>query len=189
MPRSSKQTIASILDAGFKLFFSRGFARVSMDDIAAAAGVTKRTLYYHFASKDDLVGAVLDRQNEQSLKAFQKWADPELQMPGAFVESLFEGLLKWASRERWTGSGFTRLSMELADLPGHPARIAAKKHKLAVQAWLAGELQKRGVEDSTAASVRIAILLEGAVTLSFILDDRAFVSVSKKLALEQIAQN
>ncbi|TMJ24875.1 MAG: helix-turn-helix transcriptional regulator, partial [Alphaproteobacteria bacterium] len=52
MPRSGEPTRRRILDAAYKLFRRKGFTRVSMDDIAAATGVTKRTLYHHFTSKD-----------------------------------------------------------------------------------------------------------------------------------------
>src|SRR6478735_6010086 len=64
MPRSGERTHQCILDAAYGLFRRKGFTRVSMDDIAASAAVTKRTLYHHFESKDALVGAVLDAQHE-----------------------------------------------------------------------------------------------------------------------------
>ena len=94
---------------------------MSMDDIAASARVTRRTLYYHFDSKDALFGAVPERQIDQSLRTFQKWAAPETCAPEEFIESLFDKLLVWSSGKGWPGSGFPGLSLELADLPGHPA--------------------------------------------------------------------
>ncbi|MFY9784608.1 MAG: helix-turn-helix domain-containing protein, partial [Pseudolabrys sp.] len=54
MKRSKHQTRLRILDAAFGLFWRQGFLRVSMDEIAARAGITKRALYQHFPSKDDL---------------------------------------------------------------------------------------------------------------------------------------
>ena len=59
MPRSSAATRQRILDAAYAQFRRKGFTRVSMDDIAAAAALTKRTLYYHFRSKDTLLAEVL----------------------------------------------------------------------------------------------------------------------------------
>ena len=46
MPRSSAETRKRILDAAYRLFRRQGYSRVSMDEIAAATTVTKRTLYY-----------------------------------------------------------------------------------------------------------------------------------------------
>ena len=64
MPRltNPKQTI---LTCAYRLFHRLGFNRVSMDEIATAAGVTKRTLYFHFRSKDDLMAAA-SRANTSS---------------------------------------------------------------------------------------------------------------------------
>src|SRR5258706_9398633 len=62
MKRPRKQdrpTAEKILDTATRLFYRRGLAAVSLDDIAAAAHMTKRTLYYHFRTKDDLVLAYL----------------------------------------------------------------------------------------------------------------------------------
>lgn len=187
MPRSSEPTIKAILDAGFMLFFKRGYARVSMDDIAATAGVTKRTLYYHFSSKDDLVGAVLDRQNSQSLKTFQKWSAPQASAPEAFVVSLFEQIANWSTMPGWTGSGFTRLSMELGDLPGHPARKASEKHKTAVEAWIDSELRMRGTTNPRDTAAQIAIVLEGAVTLAFIHDNADYIVRGRRIATGLVA--
>ncbi|TIT25823.1 MAG: helix-turn-helix transcriptional regulator, partial [Mesorhizobium sp.] len=71
MPRSSDQTRPAILQAAYKLFRRRGFFRVGMDEIAVAAGVTKKTLYYHFDSKDALLTAVLASQHERAFAEFQ----------------------------------------------------------------------------------------------------------------------
>jgi AcrR family transcriptional regulator len=60
----------AILDAAYELMAERGYADVSMDDVAALAGVSKPTLYQHFASKDELVLHVsmrLMRQSETAL--------------------------------------------------------------------------------------------------------------------------
>jgi AcrR family transcriptional regulator len=53
--RRHEETRAAIADAAVALFARRGFAETTMDDVAEAAGVSRRTAYRHFASKDDLV--------------------------------------------------------------------------------------------------------------------------------------
>ena len=59
MRRSRLETRRRILDAAYGLFWRQGFLRVGMDDIAERANVTKRTLYQHFSSKDDLIKSAL----------------------------------------------------------------------------------------------------------------------------------
>jgi AcrR family transcriptional regulator len=55
---------ASILEAGGRLFGERGYDGTRLDDVAAAAGVTKPIVYRHFASKADLYLALLERHRE-----------------------------------------------------------------------------------------------------------------------------
>src|SRR5437868_2245021 len=51
----------AILDSAAALMAERGFAATSVDDIAAHVGVSKPTLYQHFASKDAIAEAVIAR--------------------------------------------------------------------------------------------------------------------------------
>src|SRR5215468_2446200 len=50
-----------IIDAATRLFSQRGFVETGIDDIGAAVGVTGPAVYRYFASKEELLGAVLDR--------------------------------------------------------------------------------------------------------------------------------
>jgi hypothetical protein len=61
------------------------------------------------------------------------------------IDGLFSELAVWADKPRWAGSGFTRLVIELADLPGHPARLIARRHKSMLEAQFADRLAKAGV--------------------------------------------
>lgn len=57
--QSSERTRRALLDAAGRLYFERGFAATSLDDIASAAGVTKGAVYAHFDTKEDLLVALL----------------------------------------------------------------------------------------------------------------------------------
>jgi len=107
-----------------------------MDDIAAHAGITKRALYQHFPSKDDLMAATLAHSSKlaiERLRAFRRSPDA-----GKFIDSFFADLSEWASKPKWSGGGFTRVVVELADLRGHPARTIARNHKAAVEQMASG---------------------------------------------------
>lgn len=56
---SAARTRQNLLDAAGKLYFERGYAETSLADIAAEAGVTKGAVYAHFASKDEMIVALL----------------------------------------------------------------------------------------------------------------------------------
>jgi AcrR family transcriptional regulator len=53
--RRRDETRTAIADAAVGLFIERGFAETTMEDVADAAGVSRRTAYRHFPTKDDLV--------------------------------------------------------------------------------------------------------------------------------------
>src|SRR5690348_3618956 len=139
-----------ILETAYQLFYERGFSRISMDAVAARAGVTKRTLYNHFDSKDTLFGEMLKRQSTLAVERIRSWATRQDGTAADLVGGIFAGLTAWSAKKRWEGSGFTRLALELADLPGHPARMAARRHKAAIEHVLAGELRRRGLKKAEA---------------------------------------
>lgn len=182
MPRSSERTRQRILDAAYALFRRRGYSRVSMDEIAAAASVTKRTLYYHYESKDQLLAAVLEAQHELALAAFRTFGDRLSGAPEAIIEELFRQLAAWSDKPRWAGSGFTRLVIELADLPGHPARIIARRHKAQLEAHLAELLARTGVAQPRELAREIWLLSEGAISLILIHGGRGYASAAARAA-------
>jgi len=76
-PRTAKgrATRNRVLDAATALVFEHGVAGTTLDDVRAAANVSKGQLYHYFADKDDLVHAVIDRTVEQVLGAQPALAD------------------------------------------------------------------------------------------------------------------
>lgn len=60
-----------ILKAALTVFSGKGFTGASMDDIAAAAGMTKPTLYQYFVSKDELFTAMLRDERDHMLASFE----------------------------------------------------------------------------------------------------------------------
>jgi hypothetical protein len=76
---------------------------------------------------------------------------------------------------RWEGAGFTRLVMELADLPGHPARAVAREDKATVETWIASELAARNVPNATAKAGQLQLILEGCFALLVIHGDAAYI--------------
>src|SRR5581483_7441262 len=144
MRRSAAQTQLHILNAAYGLFWRQGFLRVSMDEIAACAGITKRALYQHFRSKDALMATTLAYSSELALTRLRQFHRP-VTTGEELIASYFAQLREWANKPKYSGGGFTRAVVELADLRGHPARAIARKHKSAVERWLADELACMGV--------------------------------------------
>ena len=181
MPRPAKTTSRRIADAAYELFYREGFAHVGVDAIAEAAGITKRTLYYHFESKDALVAAVLDLQHELMLKRIERWTERASGNPAHMVRPCAPSshLVQTAGMR---GSGFTRAAMEFARSPGHPARVAARRHKLAVESWFAEQFARNGVRAPQRLARQVVLLLEGCNCLILVHGDPGYADAASQAA-------
>ena len=155
---------------------------MSMDEIASATRVTKRTLYQHFESKDALLSAVLRENHELPLMAFKTFSDRLTGTPTEMINSLFDALIDWANTLRRAGSGFTRLAIELADLPGHPARTIARRHKTILEAEYAELFEKAKASRSRELAREVALLIEGAMLMMLVHGDRSYALAAAKAA-------
>jgi len=183
MRSKTEHTRHKIVEAAYECFWRSGFARTSVDSIAAQAGVTKRTLYSYYRSKDDLLAAVLTRYNELATERLQRISGrmpPDLD---GMIISFFTQLAGWASSTpRWTGSGFTRLVVELADLPGHPAHAIARRAKATSETWLTNLLSARRVSQAHDRAREMLLLMEGAMALTLIHRDRGYIDAAARAA-------
>jgi AcrR family transcriptional regulator len=182
MPRSAARTRQHILDAAYILIRRKGYTRVSMDEIAGATRVTKRTLYYHFRSKDSLLEAMLEAQHHLALAAFKTFGDNLSGSPAAIIDALFKDLAAWSDTPRWAGSGFTRLVIELADLRGHPARLIARRHKALLEGHLGDLFAKHKVPSPLQRAREVWLLSEGAISLILIHGDRNYAAAAAEAA-------
>jgi len=92
-PTKGERTRSRILDAAEKRFAKRGYSATSLREIAAAAGLQQPGLYNHFANKEALYAAVLDRALEPMADALEEHlstddADAMAALPGVITDHL-----------------------------------------------------------------------------------------------------
>jgi hypothetical protein len=102
---------------------------------------------------------------------------------------MFGDLAVWADTPRWAGSGFTRLVVELADLPGHPARRIARQHKALLEEQFAALLRRSGVQDSRTLAREIWLLSEGAISLMLVHGDKRYAAVAARAAKKLLSNS
>jgi AcrR family transcriptional regulator len=83
--REKEQRRNSIIDAAETLFFSKGFAHTTMDDISGATELSKGTLYLYFKSKEELYFAIILR----GMKVMKQSYETALSLPGCGLATLF----------------------------------------------------------------------------------------------------
>jgi AcrR family transcriptional regulator len=178
MERNSVPTRERIIAAASKLFYGEGIGRVSMDAVAGKAGVTKRTLYYHFRSKDDLVAAYLDGRDQPNLSLFRRWFDETEGGLAEKVRGIFLNLAASARHPKWRGCGFLRTTAELAHMPGHPAIKVGAAHKKRFESWIRGIIEGEGVRDGLPLARQIMLLLDGSFAVTLLHRDPSYMETA-----------
>ncbi|WBB50484.1 TetR/AcrR family transcriptional regulator [Verrucosispora sp. WMMA2044] len=162
MPEKRSRTPAGqrILAAAEELFYERGITAVGVDLIAEHSGLTKRTLYNQFGSKDHLVTAYLTERDQRWRTLVRDTVDACAD-PVEAVTAPFAALRTWG-RTNTRGCAFVNALAELPD-PAHPAhRVAAdQKH------WLLDLFRElataAGCAHPAPLATRLLVLHEGAL--------------------------
>jgi len=175
---TTRPTKDRIVAAANKLFYDEGIRGVSVDAVAEKAGVTKRTLYYHFKSKDDLIAAYLEGRDQPNLALFKRWFEETRGGIAAKVQSIFDNLARSARHPKWRGCGFLRTSAELANMPGHPAIKIGAAHKKKFEAWLKVEFEAAKLKDAALLARHIALLLDGSFATVLLHRDPAYMEAA-----------
>ena len=182
MAPSGTSTRERIISAASKLFYEDGIRGVGVDAVAAKAGITKRTLYYHFKSKDDLVAAYLGARDQPNLALFKQWfAETDQGLPEK-VGRIFQNLARSARHPKWKGCGFLRTSAELANMPGHPAIRIGAAHKKKFEQWLRGEFEGNGIADPSTLARQIVLLLDGSFAVVLLHRDASYMETAGQAA-------
>ncbi|OAF06226.1 TetR family transcriptional regulator [Bradyrhizobium centrolobii] len=182
MPRNGDKTREQIVVAATRLFYGQGIKAVSMDAVAEKAGVTKKTLYYHFTSKDELVAATIAARDQPTLDLYRRWFSETEGTAADKVHGLFIKLGRSVDTPRWRGCGFLRTIAELANTPAHPAVKAGAAHKKRFEAWLEAELRDHDIPGAAALARQLIVLLDGATTVMLIHRDLDYVETAGELA-------
>lgn len=182
MPRSSDVTRDRIVAAASKLFYGEGIRSVSVDAVAEQAGVTKRTLYYHFQSKDDLVAAYLAARDQPNLELFKRWFAQTEGDIAAKVRGIFHQLARSARHPKWKGCGFLRTSAELANMPGHPAMRIGAAHKKKFEAWLGEVFAADGIGQGAELARQVLVLLDGSFAVVLLHRDASYMESAGEAA-------
>ncbi|MGY5775038.1 TetR/AcrR family transcriptional regulator [Rhizobium sp. LEGMi135b] len=189
MRDSSLPTRERILQAAAKLFHNDGIRVISVDAIAEKAGVTKRTLYYHFRSKDDLIAAYLQARDEPNLAIFKRWFKETEGDISEKVAGIFRHLAQSARNAKWKGCGFLRTSVELINLPGHPALVVARAHKKRVEDWLGSVFMEAGTgNDAQPLARQVMLLLDGSFAVVLLHRDPSYMETAADAVIRLIAE-
>jgi len=162
-----------ILAAADKLFYTQGIRAVGVDAVAAEAGVSKRTLYNYYATKDDLIAAYL-------VARFKQLA-PSDEPAREQILGYFDYLERDFARSNYRGCHYVNAVCELSD-PKHPAAGIALQFKQQRREWLRGLLERLGAKDAATLATQLQLLAEGAVSATLVRGDRGLARAARAAA-------
>jgi AcrR family transcriptional regulator len=164
-----------IVAAAAELFARQGINATSINELGAAARVSKRTLYQQFASKDELVLAHL-HESEHTSPAAELLAREDL-VPRARLLELFTTLALSEARP----DPFLSAALEFPD-PEHPVHRAAAAHQRRLAEHCADLARAAGATDADQVGRRLALLYVGAAASVALTEPATVVSDAYALA-------
>jgi AcrR family transcriptional regulator len=168
-----------ILTAAAELFYTRGIHAVGVEAIAAAAGVTKKTLYDRFGSKEGLVAAYLEDRSER----WQRWLARHLDeaTPEQRLLAPFDALDAWLRREPRRGCAFVNAAAELPSA-GEQGRRVADREKRAMRTLFTRLAAEAGEPEPETLGAQLYMLHEGATVAYALTGDDAAVATARAAA-------
>lgn len=150
-----------LLDAAAGLFYRQGIGAVGVDLVSKAAGVSKRTLYQQFGSKDQLIAESLDAQGMAILGMYLPAADHD-GPPRQQILAVFDGLDHWTATDAFRGCPFVNTATELTD-PGHPARRVARDYKMRLRDYFVRQAERGGATDPQRLADQLIVVFDGII--------------------------
>lgn len=152
-----------ILDSAYELFSRNGIQAVGIDAVIARSGVARQTLYRHFASKQDLVLAFLERREQVWTR---RWLEGEVtqraQDPASRLLAVFDVFDGWFRRTDFEGCSFINVMLEHPD-PADPVHRASVSYLAGIRGFLEGLAREAGIADARDFAREWHILMKGSI--------------------------
>ncbi len=171
-----------LIATAFRLFYREGFHAVGIDTILAEAQLAKMTLYHHFASKEELIVAVLEQRSalvKEKVQAILKEAGPS---PRKRLLAYFARYEAFFSSKEFNGCPFIRAVAEYPDIDT-PVHQAVIRHKQSDIDTLQELLSGFDIADPKPVAHQIALLIEGALVSAHTFGNTSALAHARNAAL------
>jgi AcrR family transcriptional regulator len=174
-----------LLDTAADLFYRDGYHAVGIDTILAEAGLAKMTLYHHFASKEELIVAVLERRGRAIGAEIAAAIAAAGTSPRKRLLAFFDWHEQWFERNDFNGCAFIRAVGEYPEARS-PIHQAVAKQKQAARDRIELMLAAMEVPDPKSMAIQIHLLLEGAIVSAHTFGDSRIIKSVRDAALALI---
>lgn len=150
-----------LLDTAAELFYREGIRAVGVDLVVERSGVAKTSLYRHFGSKDDLIAAVLERDDLAYWANWDRVAAKDGDDPRAELAAQVSWIANYIGRPEFRGCAFLNAATEFPEL-AHPGRLIALRHKDELRRRLAALTRRAGAKRHAELADQLVLLIDGA---------------------------
>ncbi|NRB42109.1 MAG: TetR/AcrR family transcriptional regulator [Pseudomonadales bacterium] len=185
MPAISKRE--QIVATALKLFYQDGFNATGIDRIIKEAGVSKKTLYNHFKSKDELILATLRQRDEVFRNTLMRETERLGNTARERLLSIFDAHGNWIQEKSFSGCMFINAAAEFAALDD-PNHIIAAEHKRLVRDYIRGLAEEAGANDAETLSLQLNLLLEGCIVDAYVSGNKDSAQLAKSMAAVFVEQ-
>lgn len=175
-----------LLATALRLFNQHGYTATGVDLIIAEAGVAKTTLYRHFETKEDLILAALERQDEQARDAMRAFVEQRTSDPVGRLLATFDWLEAWFRDERFRGCPFVSAAGEHKDT-ANPVFRAAALHKRLTLAYFEELAHAARFAEPKRIAAEINVLHEGATAVAQMTRTAEPARQAKRMAAQLLA--
>ena len=166
-----------ILETADRLFYLKGIRAIGVDTIAAEIGISKRTLYNHFPSKDALISAYLERRFVRHTPSDKRSKESPIEQ----ILGIFDSLERRFAAKDFRGCPFINAVAELG-AESKPVRKIAVAFKESRRLWFRDLLVQIGVSDPEGLATQLVLLVDGAIAQDLVRDDPAMARAAKQAA-------
>jgi AcrR family transcriptional regulator len=156
---------ARIADQAAELFHEHGITATGVEALSRAAGISKRTLYERFGSKDGLIAAAFEVRDDPVFRSYTEPAE-RAATPVGQLKGIFAALEALIRSPEFRGCPFTSAATELE--PSHPAQPVIRRHKERLRHWMLVRAREAGARDPAKLSRRLMVLFDGALIQSVV---------------------
>ncbi|MEO0965329.1 MAG: TetR/AcrR family transcriptional regulator [Planctomycetota bacterium] len=175
-----------ILESAWELLTARGAAATSMDEVIAAAGVAKQTLYNHFPTKDRLVSATLAAGAERFQAAFVEGVRAEAEDPAERLLAGFGVVKRVMAAGGYPGCTFLGAATEDRSVGGEASELV-RLHEASIRGVFEGWAEAAGLAEPGGVAAQLLVLLNGALATSMVERDGGAFDAAASAARAVIA--
>jgi AcrR family transcriptional regulator len=154
-----------LITNALKIFYRDGFHATGMDKLAKEVGISKTSIYKHFRTKEELIVAVINHQDETFTKWFVDYVESKSKNPKKKLLIMFDALEEWFETDNFCGCMFNKAVAEYQEMQD-PIHEASANHKNNFLGYIKQNASEAKLKKPELLASQLLTLIEGATAVA-----------------------